>query len=148
KLDELHVLKAAIEQGQKSVDQQLEENTQTLKRIAEAPFRNRTAGQEEMKQLDPRQAARENVFAKRRIAQLERWDLPLLPITASGSCARTAEVRQARQRWRKEEWTSEQYEQYIQDEIKKWIDIQEESGSGGLGHGEFERTYMVEFFGE
>ena len=42
----------------------------------------------------------------------------------------------------------EQYEQYIQTEIKKWIDIQEEIGLDVLVHGEFERTDMVEFFGE
>ncbi len=40
------------------------------------------------------------------------------------------------------------YEQFIKDEIKKWIDIQEEIGLDVLVHGEFERTDMVEYFGE
>ena len=33
-------------------------------------------------------------------------------------------------------------------EIKKWIEIQEEIGLDVLVHGEFERTDMVEYFGE
>ena len=53
-----------------------------------------------------------------------------------------------RLKWRKGELSNEQYEQYINAEIKKWIDIQEEIGLDVLVHGEFERTDMVEFFGE
>ncbi len=53
-----------------------------------------------------------------------------------------------RLKWRKGELSNEPYEQYIHEEIKKWIDIQEEHGLDVLVHGEFERTDMVEFFGE
>ena len=37
---------------------------------------------------------------------------------------------------------------YIKVEIKKWIEIQEELGLDVFVHGEFERTDMVEYFGE
>lgn len=46
------------------------------------------------------------------------------------------------------EWSDEQYEAFIQEETKKWIDIQEDLGLDVLVHGEFERTDMVEYFGE
>lgn len=46
------------------------------------------------------------------------------------------------------EWSDEQYEAFIKAETKKWIDIQEEVGLDVLVHGEFERTDMVEYFGE
>jgi 5-methyltetrahydropteroyltriglutamate--homocysteine methyltransferase len=78
----------------------------------------------------------------------ERWNLPILPTTTIGSFPQTKEVRKQRLKWRKGELSNEQYEQYIQKEIKKWIEIQEEIGLDVLVHGEFERTDMVEFFGE
>jgi 5-methyltetrahydropteroyltriglutamate--homocysteine methyltransferase len=87
-------------------------------------------------------------FAIRQAAQREELDLPLLPTTTIGSFPQTREVRQARQRWRKGEWTDSQFEQFIQAEIKQWIEWQEELGLDVLVHGEFERTDMVEYFGE
>ncbi len=71
-----------------------------------------------------------------------------MPTTTIGSFPQTAEVRQARQRWRKGEWSKAQYDEFIRRHIKQWIDIQEEIGLDVLVHGEFERTDMVEFFGE
>ncbi|MFB8734202.1 hypothetical protein ACEQPO_10395 [Bacillus sp. SL00103] len=54
----------------------------------------------------------------------------------------------ARQKWRKNEWTDAEYDEFIKKETKRWIDIQEEIGLDVLVHGEFERTDMVEYFGE
>ncbi|MBJ8193023.1 5-methyltetrahydropteroyltriglutamate--homocysteine S-methyltransferase, partial [Bacillus cereus] len=56
--------------------------------------------------------------------------------------------RKARLHYRKGEWSAEQYRAFIQQQIKEWIDIQEDIGIDVLVHGEFERTDMVEFFGE
>ncbi len=46
------------------------------------------------------------------------------------------------------DWTDEQYQAFINAETKRWVDIQEEIGLDVLVHGEFERTDMVEYFGE
>ena len=86
------------------------------------------------------------ISAKR--LQEEAFQLPLLPTTTIGSFPQTQEVRKQRLKWSKGELTNEQYEQYINAEIKKWIEIQEELGLDVLVHGEFERTDMVEYFGE
>jgi 5-methyltetrahydropteroyltriglutamate--homocysteine methyltransferase len=57
-------------------------------------------------------------------------------------------VRKARQLWRKGEWKNEQYSDFIRGQIDILIKLQEEIGLDVLVHGEFERTDMVEFFGE
>lgn len=88
------------------------------------------------------------VAAKRKEIHDKRWNLPLLPTTTIGSFPQTKEVRQQRLKWRKGELSDEQYEQFLHVEINKWIFIQEEIGLDVLVHGEFERTDMVEFFGE
>ena len=51
-------------------------------------------------------------------------------------------------KWRKGDITDREYEQYIEKETEKWIKIQEDIGLDVLVHGEFERTDMVEYFGE
>lgn len=80
--------------------------------------------------------------------QQEKWRLPLLPTTTIGSFPQTAEVRQARLKWRKGVWNQERYDLFIKRQIAEAITLQEELGLDVLVHGEFERTDMVEFFGE
>ncbi|MEX1031578.1 MAG: 5-methyltetrahydropteroyltriglutamate--homocysteine S-methyltransferase [Paenibacillaceae bacterium] len=92
--------------------------------------------------------SRTTPFATRYQLQQEQFKLPLLPTTTIGSFPQTAEVRKARQLWRKGEWTDTQYTEFIQDQIREWITIQEDIGLDVLVHGEFERTDMVEYFGE
>lgn len=72
----------------------------------------------------------------------------MLPTTTIGSFPQTTEVRQTRKEWRNGVISNEQYEQFIEKETEKWIRYQEEIGLDVLVHGEFERTDMVEYFGE
>lgn len=88
-------------------------------------------------------------YEERREAQRRRWpELPLLPTTTIGSLPQTAEIRKARLRFRKGEWSAAAYESFLRQEIERWVRIQEEIGIDVLVHGEFERTDMVEYFGE
>lgn len=87
-------------------------------------------------------------YNERRKAQQAHLQLPLLPTTTIGSFPQTSDVRQARMKWKKGEWNDNQYKSFIKKEIGKWIDIQEQLQLDVLVHGEFERTDMVEFFGE
>lgn len=87
-------------------------------------------------------------FAERQKVQREKWQLPLLPTTTIGSFPQTAEVRQARLKWRKGVWSQERYDGFVRQQIADVIAFQEELGLDVLVHGEFERTDMVEFFGE
>jgi methionine synthase (B12-independent) (EC 2.1.1.14) len=74
--------------------------------------------------------------------------LPLLPTTTIGSFPQTDEVRQLRVKRKRGEITQAEYEAAIDAEIARCIRWQEEAGLDVLVHGEFERTDMVEFFGQ
>lgn len=80
--------------------------------------------------------------------QQQRLNLPDLPTTTIGSFPQSPEVRKQRADWKNNRITDEAYRQFVQDEIKRWIEIQEDIGLDVLVHGEFERNDMVEFFGE
>ncbi|MEG5138055.1 MULTISPECIES: 5-methyltetrahydropteroyltriglutamate--homocysteine S-methyltransferase [unclassified Microcoleus] len=74
--------------------------------------------------------------------------LPIFPTTTIGSFPQTPEVRQLRLRYKKGELNQENYQTAIDAQIAESIKIQEEIGLDVLVHGEFERTDMVEYFGQ
>ena len=80
--------------------------------------------------------------------QQRKWRLPMLPTTTIGSFPQIAGGAQGPSTWRKGEWNQADYEPSSGSEIDRWIELQEEIGLDVLVHGEFERTDMVEFFGE
>ncbi|MBO7745387.1 5-methyltetrahydropteroyltriglutamate--homocysteine S-methyltransferase [Paenibacillus sp. MWE-103] len=110
--------------------------------------RNRTDVQRAAARIAEEPAARKAPFAERRSRQQDHWRLPVLPTTTIGSFPQSAEVRKARQAWRRGEWDGARYESFIDAQIDQWMGLQEEIGLDVLVHGEFERTDMVEFFGE
>ena len=71
-----------------------------------------------------------------------------LPTTTIGSFPQTREVRKYRADWKNNRISDEEYNNFLENEIARWIKIQEEIGLDVLVHGEFERNDMVEFFGE
>jgi 5-methyltetrahydropteroyltriglutamate--homocysteine methyltransferase len=91
---------------------------------------------------------RRSPFSVRKPAQQRRLNLPLFPTTVIGSFPQTPEVRAARARRKRGEWTEAQYEQFVESEIGKAVDLQERIGLDVPAHGEFERNDMVEYFGE
>lgn len=93
-------------------------------------------------------AKRASAFSKRKVVQQQRLNLPDLPTTTIGSFPQSPEVRKQRADWKNNRISDEAYRQFVQDEIKRWIEIQEDIGLDVLVHGEFERNDMVEFFGE
>ncbi len=144
KLVEINLL-AKGANDQKSVANEINESVKTIETLNQSKYRTKAADQVDAEELN---ADRDLPFAERIELQKERLQLPLLPTTTIGSLPQTVEVRQQRLKWRKGELTDEQYQQYIEKEIEKWIKIQEEIGLDVLVHGEFERTDMVEYFGE
>jgi 5-methyltetrahydropteroyltriglutamate--homocysteine methyltransferase len=91
---------------------------------------------------------RSSSFAKRRALQVKRLHLPLFPTTTIGSFPQTTEVRNLRAQWKKKAIDTKQYESALEEEIKKCVEFQHETGIDMLVHGEFERNDMVEYFGE
>lgn len=148
KLDELVLLTEALNNGEASVAEELALNKHALETLEQSDVRNRADVHTAVARIQTQEPARKSPFAARNAAQQHKWQLPLFPTTTIGSFPQSTEVRKARQSWRKGEWNNEQYSSFIQAQIDSWISYQEEIGLDVLVHGEFERTDMVEFFGE
>ncbi|QAY65811.1 5-methyltetrahydropteroyltriglutamate--homocysteine S-methyltransferase [Paenibacillus protaetiae] len=148
KLDEIALLTKAVSQGADAVHNELNAAAEALRVLRSSAARNRRDVQEAVAVIAAQEPNRNKPFAERHAVQQAEWKLPLFPTTTIGSFPQTAEVRKARQLWRKGEWDNEQYEAFIHNEIDTWVKLQQEIGIDVLVHGEFERTDMVEFFGE
>ncbi|GIP21572.1 5-methyltetrahydropteroyltriglutamate--homocysteine S-methyltransferase [Paenibacillus sp. J22TS3] len=146
KLTEL-VLLTREANGEK-VEEAFQESRNALSALASSPARNKPNVRQLLEHISEQPSKREHEFSVRRVAQDQRWQLPFLPTTTIGSFPQTSEVRAARQKWRKGEWSQEKYSDFVKEQIRDWIEKQEEIGIDVLVHGEFERTDMVEFFGE
>jgi 5-methyltetrahydropteroyltriglutamate--homocysteine methyltransferase len=81
-------------------------------------------------------------------AQCQHLRLPELPTTTIGSFPQTNEVRAARAHYRKGKISQSDYETFLEKETARVVRWQDEIGLDVLVHGEFERTDMVEYFGE
>jgi 5-methyltetrahydropteroyltriglutamate--homocysteine methyltransferase len=104
--------------------------------------------QQRVASLRPEDFERTLPYSERDRLQRERLRLPLFPTTTIGSFPQTPEVRQMRTAYRNGKIGAEEYEAFIQEQIRRCIEVQEEIGLDVLVHGEFERSDMVEFFAE
>ncbi|MGF7046958.1 5-methyltetrahydropteroyltriglutamate--homocysteine methyltransferase [Paenibacillus sp. DS2015] len=147
KLDEIVLLVQAAS-GQEGADAKLMNSRNAVEALNASQSRNRVEVRQAAANRGSQPSTRTSAFNKRQVSQQEKWQLPFLPTTTIGSFPQSPEIRKARQSFRKGEWSNEQYETFIQEQIQIWIKIQEEIGIDVLVHGEFERTDMVEFFGE
>lgn len=91
---------------------------------------------------------RSKPFAERKVIQSRRLNLPKLPTTTIGSFPQTERLRRTRALWKGKKISGQEYSRFINEEITAVLELQEEIGLDVLVHGEFERTDMVEFFGE
>ena len=96
---------------------------------------------------DPMKQRRSH-YPERARKQAQRFGLPPFPTTTIGSFPQTGDVRGARASWRAGKTTDAAYETFLRAETKRCIEKQEALGLDVLVHGEFERTDMVEYFGE
>jgi len=97
---------------------------------------------------EPAEVRRSPLGTQRVAAQIERWKLPSWPTTTIGSFPQTAEVRSWRASWKAGHLSQAQYETNLENEIARCVRWQDEIGLDVIVHGEFERTDMVEYFGE
>ncbi|KYG32332.1 5-methyltetrahydropteroyltriglutamate--homocysteine S-methyltransferase [Alkalihalobacillus trypoxylicola] len=143
KLEELSTIKKLILANSEQKQKLLDENKKIFDKISQSTWRS--SYQKNEQQL---LAKRTTPVTERQKIQQQKFDLPLLPTTTIGSFPQTKEVRRARNQWRKGQLNQADYEAFVNEQIKKWIDIQENLDLDVLVHGEFERNDMVEFFGE
>ncbi|ODA43520.1 5-methyltetrahydropteroyltriglutamate--homocysteine methyltransferase [Thermodesulfovibrio sp. N1] len=136
RLEELTILKTVINEGKEPPVQDL-----SMKFV-------HPDVSEKVSQINQKALHRKPEFAERYKKQMEILKLPLFPTTTIGSFPQTTELRKARADYKAGRISLEEYENFINNEIKKAIEIQEKIGLDVLVHGEFERTDMVEFFAE
>ena len=141
KLEEVAILKRALNEGRAALRVELESNAESLAK-RRASRHARTAD------IDLSSYTSRSAFAVRRVEQQKVLQLPLFPATTIGSFPQTAALRQQRARMRKGEIGAAEYDNYIRDEITHAIREQEKIGLDVLVHGEAERNDMVEYFGE
>jgi 5-methyltetrahydropteroyltriglutamate--homocysteine methyltransferase len=98
-----------------------------------------------IKSLNPKRA---HPFKLRYIEQIKSLNLPKFPTTTIGSFPQTKELRQKRSQFISGKISESEYNQYINDQIKYIVKLQEDLGIDVLVHGEFERSDMVEFFAQ
>lgn len=148
KLQEISTLARGLNQGQASISAELSSADQAIQsrrgstRIHNPVVRQRVAA------LDAADYARGHPFTDRRVAQQQRFKLPLLPTTTIGSFPQTSTIRQTRAAFRKGDISHLDYLAAMRAEIKDVIHRQEALGLDVLVHGEPERGDMVEYFGE
>lgn len=126
----------------------IKESIHAIEKLATHNVRNNDKVTTLVKQISTSDFERPARFKERQAIQKEALQLPDYPTTTIGSFPQSETVRKTRAAWRKKEITDAKYAQFIADETARWIDIQEEIGLDVLVHGEFERTDMVEYFGE
>ena len=139
RLEELTTLKGIINNNTRIPVQHLA--------AIQALFKNQTV-QDNVAAINEADIGRIETFAFRSKKQAALLNLPLFPTTSIGSYPQTVAVRQARADFKKGVISKEAYDIFLQQEIAKVITLQEEIGLDVLVHGEFERTDMVEHFGQ
>jgi 5-methyltetrahydropteroyltriglutamate--homocysteine methyltransferase len=148
KIDELAILKRALNEGRAAVTDQLAASSKaaasrrTSPRIHDPAVAARVAG------ISPAMHERNLPYPARARAQSALLDLPAYPTTTIGSFPQTAEVRHARAEHVRGNLADADYAHFLREETARAIRWQEEIGLDMLVHGEFERNDMVQYFGE
>ncbi len=148
KLEELHILAQALNQGRNAVADELARNAQSIqsrrasRRVHQPEIKARLA------QFDPAQAERCNPYPVRAQVQKQRFHLPYFPTTTIGSFPQTRAIRQARKQFRQGEIDVHRYHEFLREEIERNVEQQDKIGLDVFVHGEPERTDMVEYFGQ
>ncbi len=148
KLDELSLLKRALDQGEAAVWRELQAAAQVIESRRNAPSTRREAVRARVAALQPADAERSAPFVQRIAAQQAVLNLPKLPTTTIGSFPQTAEIRAARAAFKAGKLGEADYTAAMQAEIRYAVEKQEQLGIDVLVHGEPERNDMVEYFGE
>ncbi|KAG5921308.1 homocysteine methyltransferase Met26 [Claviceps capensis] len=148
KVVEIALIAKAVTNGPSSVREQLEANEKSMQARATSSRTNDPEVKERQSKVTQKDHERQSEFTTRIAAQQKKLSLPLFPTTTIGSFPQTSEIRVQRNKFTKGEITEEQYDKFIEEEIKQNVKIQEELGLDVFVHGEPERNDMVQYFGE
>ncbi len=144
KLSELSDLRGILDGNREALEknQIQSQSRRSSEKIHDPAVKSRSAS---VAEKDLRRAS---PFAGRRKVQSGKLGLPPFPTTTIGSFPQTDEVRAQRALFRSGQLSQKDYNAFLEAETVKTLRKQEEIGLDVLVHGEFERTDMVEYFGE
>ncbi|CAG8976405.1 hypothetical protein HYALB_00008530 [Hymenoscyphus albidus] len=148
KASEVAVIAKAVTEGPAAVRAELEANAKSVQARASSSRTNDPKVKERQSKITPDFYKRKSEFPVRIAAQEKSLGLPLFPTTTIGSFPQTKEIRIQRNKFTKGEITAEEYEKFIESEIRDVVKIQEELDLDVYVHGEPERNDMVQYFGE
>ena len=148
KLAELKILAQALNHGRASVQEALVANSAAVEQRRTSRRVHNPAVQAALATIDAADGLRASPYAQRAAIQAAMLKLPPFPTTTIGSFPQTAEIRQARSRFRQGELGATAYGDLMRDEIARCVQAQEALGLDVFVHGEAERNDMVEYFGE
>lgn len=148
KVEELSVIKTALEQGRSAVASELAASQAAADARANSKEIHRPEVAERLVNLPANADQRKSPFSERIKLQNAWLNLPLLPTTNIGSFPQTTEIRHARAAFKKGDLSLEDYEAAMKKEIELVVREQEKLDLDVLVHGEPERNDMVEYFGE
>lgn len=147
KCGEVATLTAALKDPN-SASSILSTNEKSIKARRDFEQNSDPAVRQRLANVKPEDLKRQSAFKQRREVQNKHLNLPLFPTTTIGSFPQTKEIRSYRARFNKGEITQDEYEKFLEDEIKFVVEKQEALDLDVLVHGEPERNDMVQYFGE
>jgi len=148
KLEEVVALTRAIQHGRSVVAEAFAASAAAVQSRRTSPRTSNPAVRARLAAVTPADLNRVSPFSARRERQKQKFALPAFPTTTIGSFPQTSAVREARAAFRRGEIGAIAYEDFLKTETEKTVRVQEAIGLDVLVHGEFERTDMVEYFGE
>jgi 5-methyltetrahydropteroyltriglutamate--homocysteine methyltransferase len=147
KTAQIATLATGLTEGRPAIEQPLAEASAALADRRSAPGVRDGLVRGRIERLTPADAERGD-YEARVAAQEAALGLPVLPTTTIGSFPQTDEIRRARAHHVAGESSTEDYEQFLRDEIARVVALQEDIGLDVLVHGEPERNDMVQYFAE
>lgn len=148
KIVELTQLCAYAREGQWSGNKSVSESMEAIEALKQHEVRKNERVKKLVSEVKEEHFSRPMPFKERQSVQKQALQLPDFPTTTIGSFPQSADVKRTRKAWRQSKMTNEEYAEFVRKETARWIRIQEEIGLDVFVHGEFERTDMVEYFGE
>jgi 5-methyltetrahydropteroyltriglutamate--homocysteine methyltransferase len=148
KLRELQTLKEALTLTPTRWREALDTNRELLDTRRASPRVHSADVAARMRRVDDAAAPSRSPYAQRAEAQARALALPDLPTTTIGSFPQTREIRAARREWADGTLDPQEYDHFLEEQIRATIRRQERSGLDVLVHGEPERSDMVAYFAE
>lgn len=148
KLDEVVQLKRALDEGLDAVTEPFAASRTAIERRRSSSRTQNPQVRARVEAVNDMMFHRQSDYSARKTRQAQQFALPPLPTTTIGSFPQTTEVRAQRTAFNKGTLSLSDYHAFLKTEIERTIRLQEEIGLDVLVHGEFERTDMVEYFGE